>query len=83
MKITDLVLLGRPSVAVSGGRIIFAGSREEALALNKPGTEVADFGDARVLPGFRDAHAHLVMTALARRRVDLHGLSAVRSGCRS
>ncbi len=76
MQTADLVLLGRPSVAVAGGRILFAGSREEALALVAPGTEVADFGDARVLPGFRDAHAHLVMTALARRRIDLHGLGA-------
>ncbi len=80
MKSADLILLGRPSTAIADGRLLFAGSREAALKLAAPNTEVADFGDARVLPGFRDAHAHLVMTALARRRIDLHGLGVEEIG---
>lgn len=80
MRSVTLILLGRPSVAIADGRLLFAGSRAEALKLAAPDTEVVDFGEARVLPGFRDAHAHLVMTALARRRIDLHGagLPAIR-----
>jgi predicted amidohydrolase YtcJ len=76
VKRADLIILGRPSVAIADGRLLFAGPREGALRFAADRTESADFGDARVLPGFRDAHAHLVMTAMARRRIDLHGLSA-------
>jgi predicted amidohydrolase YtcJ len=76
MPTADLVLLGSPSVAIAGGRVLFAGDRAAVAAHVTATTRVEDFGDARILPGFRDAHAHLVMTALARRRIDLHGLSA-------
>ena len=68
----DLLLLGEPSVAVRGGRVVAAGPRERIEGLDA--AETIDLGTSRILPGLRDAHAHLVQTGLARRRVDLNGM---------
>ena len=65
----DFVLLARPSLAVRDGLIVAIGERGDILDLAAPGTEVRDFDTAVVHPGLRDAHAHLVMTGLARRRL--------------
>ena len=46
-------------VAVSGDRILFVGSKEDALAYVRPGTVVKDFGDKLILPGFCDSNAHI------------------------
>ena len=77
----DLIVLGEPSLAVRDGVILAVGDRSSMLDLGAPGTEVLDYGTAAVRPGLRDAHAHLVMTGLARRRLDLRGmdLKAIRS----
>jgi predicted amidohydrolase YtcJ len=48
------------------GRIVFAGRRGE---INVPGREaIVDLGGRAVLPGLVDAHAHLMLTAMARAR---------------
>ena len=47
------------AVAVRGGLVAFAGSVREAMALKGPRTRVLDLGDATVIPGIIDAHAHL------------------------
>jgi len=67
----DLVIWGGPiytavdarpkveAVAVSHGRIAFAGSRTGAKALVGPKTRVVDLKGAALFPGFTDSHAHL------------------------
>lgn len=66
----------RPTVrafVVQGGRIIFAGSAREAMALRGPATRVLDLGDRTVIPGIVDAHLHLLGLGTALRIVDLTG----------
>lgn len=46
------------AIAVKGGRIIAVGKREDVLSLKGPQTDVRDFGDYPVLPGFIDPHMH-------------------------
>ncbi|MEI6441048.1 MAG: amidohydrolase [Alphaproteobacteria bacterium] len=46
------------AVAVSHGRIVATGDRASILGLRKATTEVVDFGNATVLPGFVDPHMH-------------------------
>lgn len=67
----DLVIWGGPiytaldarpkveAVAVSHGRIAFAGARAGARALVGPQTKVIDLKGAALFPGFTDSHAHL------------------------
>jgi predicted amidohydrolase YtcJ len=81
----DLVLINgrvytvdnaRPFVtafAVRNGRIVFIGSDGEAKALSGPSTRVTDLYGATVLPGFTDAHAHLLGLGDELRRVNLAG----------
>ncbi len=71
----DAVFLGEPSVATLAGRILATGPREAISALAGPETRVADLGSARIFPGLRDSHAHLVPTGLARLRLDVRGLT--------
>ena len=59
--------------AVRGDRIVFVGSRKDALSLRGPGTRVLKLGDRTVLPGLADAHAHLLNLGRFLRNVDLIG----------
>jgi len=61
------------ALAVRDGRIAFAGSVREAMALKGRGTRVLELGDATVIPGIIDAHAHLLGLGEALRTVDLTG----------
>ena len=61
------------ALAVRDGRISLAGSVREAMALKGPRTRVLDLGDATVIPGIIDAHAHLLGLGEALRTVDLTG----------
>jgi predicted amidohydrolase YtcJ len=81
----DLVVLGRVltldpgrpaagGVAAAGGKVLAVGTREEVRALAGPGAEVHDAGGGSVLPGFRDAHLHLLSLGRQEARADLHGL---------
>jgi len=71
----QLVLAGRPWVAIRDGRIAAVGHRQDLMEHVGRRTEVMDLGGARIYPGLRDSHAHLVPTGLFRRRIDLHGMS--------
>jgi guanine deaminase len=51
----------RGAVHVRDGRIVALGDRDTIAA---PGAEVIDHGDALILPGFIDAHAHYPQTAI-------------------
>lgn len=67
----DLVIWGGPiytaldarpkveAVAVSHGRIAFAGARAGAQAMVGPKTQIIDLKGAALFPGFTDSHAHL------------------------
>ena len=48
------------AVAVRGGRIVHAGSRSGAFALAGPGTRRVHLKGRTLLPGFIDAHGHLI-----------------------
>lgn len=48
------------AIAISGDRIAALGTNEEILALAGPETEIVDLAGKTVLPGFIDAHAHLL-----------------------
>lgn len=70
--IPDLILLNgdirtmdaaRPraqAMAVAGGRILALGQSAEIQALARPTTQIVDAGGRLVLPGFQDAHVHLL-----------------------
>lgn len=69
----------RPTVeafAVRNGRFVYAGTRDSALALRGTDTRVLDLGDATVLPGLADAHAHLVDLGFSLQSVDLRGVNS-------
>src|SRR5688572_4304138 len=88
----DLVVTGRVltldparpragAVAAAGGVVIATGSAAEMRALAGPGAAVVDAGEGTVLPGFRDAHLHLLALGRQASRLDLHGtdLAALRA----
>lgn len=49
------------AVAVSGGRIVWAGSDDQAKKYIARGTKVYDFGGAAVIPGIIESHLHPLM----------------------
>ena len=61
------------ALAVRGGRVIFVGSDAEALALAGSETRTIDLRGATVVPGFIDAHAHLLGLGNLLQRVNLAG----------
>jgi len=48
------------ALAVGEGRLLAVGTDAEARALAGPATEIVDLGGRRVVPGFVDAHLHLL-----------------------
>src|SRR6266852_227045 len=74
--------LGRSGVAelthlaIAGGIVVAAGGIE-VMGLRGSRTRVLDLGGAHVLPGFNDAHAHVVYYGLTRFGADLGGAVSV------
>src|SRR5262249_17903598 len=71
----------RPSaqaVAVKDGLIVRVGSDAEIRKMATPATRVIDAGGRLVLPGFNDAHVHLVRGAEELVGVDLRPATDVR-----
>ena len=64
------------ALAVARGLILFAGSDADAKALANAATSVIDLHGATVVPGFTDAHAHLLGLGDMLRRVNLAGSSS-------
>ncbi len=60
------------ALVVDDGRVVFAGDDASALAFVGPGTERVDLGGATVLPGFTDAHNHLLWSGADLLLVDLY-----------
>lgn len=53
------------AVGVAGDRIVWVGDPADMPEkLQGPDTEVRDFGDALIMPGFHDAHMHVFHSAL-------------------
>jgi predicted amidohydrolase YtcJ len=76
----DSILLGRVrtvgaaleranAVAVVGDRIAKVGDRGDVLAMRGPHTRILEASNGAIVPGFVDAHVHLV--ALARRATEI------------
>jgi predicted amidohydrolase YtcJ len=52
------------AVAETGGRIVAVGSKADVMKLKGPKTEVIDLAGRTLLPGFIDAHGHMVIGGL-------------------
>jgi len=63
-------------LAIAGGRVVAAGGRE-VMGLRGPKTRVVDLDGRLVLPGFNDAHAHVVYYGLTRFAADLGGARGI------
>ena len=61
------------AMAVRGGRVQFVGSERGALVLKGAQTRVLDAAGATIVPGFADAHVHLLNLGMALRTVNLVG----------
>jgi predicted amidohydrolase YtcJ len=61
------------AMAVRDGKVLFAGSAREAMALRGPRTLTVDLGGRTVIPGMVDAHAHLLGLGHSLRNVNLVG----------
>ena len=61
------------AVAMRAGRIVVVGTNAEVEPLRGPATTVIDLQKRLTLPGFNDAHTHLIDGALSLDRVDLAG----------
>ena len=59
------------AIVVIGDRIAYVGSDLRAIAVSGSDAEVVDLRGQFVLPGFLDAHAHVLMTGEAELRVHL------------
>jgi len=52
------------AIAEKDGRIVAVGSMAEVMALRGPSTRMIDLGGRTLLPGFVDAHGHMMMGGL-------------------
>jgi hypothetical protein len=57
-------------LAIAGGKVLACGGKE-VMGLRGPRTRVVELGGSAVLPGFNDAHAHVVYYGLTRFAADL------------
>jgi predicted amidohydrolase YtcJ len=64
------------AVAIRGGTILAVGSNEDVAPHIGPKTVVRDLRGLTVVPGFHDAHAHLLGVGFARLDVDLAGTTS-------
>jgi predicted amidohydrolase YtcJ len=65
------------AVAVRGNKVVRVGSNREIQRLRRAQTTVIDAQGGAVLPGFNDAHAHLLNGGLALDQVDLSEATSV------
>lgn len=63
-------------LAVAAGKVIAIGGRD-LMSLRGPKTRVIDLDGSAVLPGFNDAHAHVVYNGLTRFAADLSGTRGI------
>jgi len=66
----------RSHLAMAGSRVVAVGGAE-VMGLRGPRTKVMALRGAAVLPGFNDAHAHIVYSGLTRFGADLGGARSI------
>jgi len=64
-------------IVIEGDKVTFVGSREEALGKARRGDIVVDLNGYTVLPGFQDAHLHLLGLSLSDRILDLRDVDSI------
>ena len=52
------------AVAVAGGKVVALGKRSDVMKLNGPATQMVDLKGQTLVPGFVDAHGHIVVGGL-------------------
>jgi predicted amidohydrolase YtcJ len=65
------------AVAIRGNKILRVGTNREIKRLRRPQTTVVDAHGGSVLPGFNDAHLHLMSGGLALSNVNLLGATTL------
>jgi len=60
------------ALAVRDGKIVFTGSRDEALKMKSEATKVVDLKGKALLPGFIDAHSHYINSLLVANQAKLY-----------
>ena len=58
------------AVVIAGEHVVWVGSSDDAKSFERPGTKVVDCAGGTLLPGFHDAHMHLLAYAAALDSVD-------------
>ena len=74
------------AVAVQGNKILQVGTNREVQRLRRPQTVVVDAHGGAVLPGFNDAHTHLLSGGLSLNQINLldaKTLPAIETRCAS
>ena len=64
-------------VAVTGGRIVFAGSAADGAAYIGQATETVDLSGAVMFPGFTDAHVHVIGVGERERNLNLEDVASI------
>ena len=52
------------AVAVAGGKVVAVGKRSDVMKLQGPATQMVDLKGQTLVPGFVDAHGHIVVGGL-------------------
>jgi len=65
------------ALAIEDGRILFAGSRLDAMSLKGPETKLIDLAGHTLLPGFIDTHGHMIYFGKNIIDADLFGTSDI------
>ncbi len=73
----DSLIKKAQAVAIADGRIMQVGENESLKKLIRDGYEVIDLGNKCVLPGFIDAHLHLLALGRSFKRVNLDGVDSL------
>src|SRR5690349_12120670 len=63
IPVAPVAFLGPGYVAIAGGCILAVGPRGAEVAHLGPATQVIDYGERPIMPGFVDAHCHLEVAA--------------------
>ena len=72
----DPALPKAEAVAISGGRILAVGTRQEIEELAGPGTKTIHLDGKTMVPGFNDGHSHLLQYGLELATVDMNNFTA-------
>lgn len=60
------------ALVVKDGRILFAGAKDDALAMKSDSSRVVDLGGKALLPGFMDGHSHYINSLLVANQCKLY-----------